>query len=453
MFLIQDCGWDDFEHLASGWFIFNGYVPYRDFFQHHHPLLWYLMTPVFYFVDHPIDSFWIGRVVAAIFWCGGCFLIGKIVRALGGGIRSVLYGLLVYLSCPTVVEIYIQNRPDTYMNFFLLWGLYEWIMFFTHKKTKNLAFCYLFFFVAFAFLQKSLLVLFPFGLYQLYLLMKKEIKWQTLIKAIILPVILACSYGGYLAYKGILIRYWELNWVLNAHWFRDYQTYNEDIPDYFYAGLYMVFCLCGAFASSKMLRGLSLCGLLFGLIFYSIPRPYTYYWASWTPFAAIAMGLGLENLTLSSQKIKKLFAAGTLLFALFFAGCYLFIPAQWKLVGSYFEENIKCLSPQIKKGEQLIDYADLYAVFLRNRPEHYYWFSLQRGALYDSRLFHRHQIPQWDKVVYEQKPRYIKKHKVYDWTSTETGNEDILLMGLDKNWLEEHYQEVKQLNLWVRKGN
>ena len=29
---------DDVEHLHSAWLVFQGQVPYKDFFQHHNPL-------------------------------------------------------------------------------------------------------------------------------------------------------------------------------------------------------------------------------------------------------------------------------------------------------------------------------------------------------------------------------------------------------------------------------
>lgn len=37
---------DTAEHIHSSWLVSIGKVPYRDFFQHHNPLLWYLFAPV-----------------------------------------------------------------------------------------------------------------------------------------------------------------------------------------------------------------------------------------------------------------------------------------------------------------------------------------------------------------------------------------------------------------------
>ena len=37
---------DEVEHVHSAWHVLNGALPYVDFFEHHHPLLWYVLAPV-----------------------------------------------------------------------------------------------------------------------------------------------------------------------------------------------------------------------------------------------------------------------------------------------------------------------------------------------------------------------------------------------------------------------
>lgn len=37
---------DEREHVYASFLVLNGYVPYRDFFEHHHPLLWYIFSPI-----------------------------------------------------------------------------------------------------------------------------------------------------------------------------------------------------------------------------------------------------------------------------------------------------------------------------------------------------------------------------------------------------------------------
>ena len=37
---------DDVEHIHSAWLVFQGKIPYVDFFQHHNPLIWYIFAPM-----------------------------------------------------------------------------------------------------------------------------------------------------------------------------------------------------------------------------------------------------------------------------------------------------------------------------------------------------------------------------------------------------------------------
>ena len=44
---------DNFEHLRASYLVSIGYMPYLDFFEHHHPLLWYQER----LVKHHIQDF------------------------------------------------------------------------------------------------------------------------------------------------------------------------------------------------------------------------------------------------------------------------------------------------------------------------------------------------------------------------------------------------------------
>ena len=196
------------------------------------------------------------------------------------------------------------------------------------------------------------------------------------------------------------------------------------------------------------LRSLSITFLGFALIFYLIPKRYGFYWTIWTPFAAIILGLGLEKLITSKEYLKRVFAVGSLTLSCFLTGVYICTNALW-VQDSNFEEEVRLLSQQIK-NDQLVDYGDYRGHFLRNYPEHYYWFCLVRCGPLDSRLFHRHQMPDWDKVIYEQKPKYIIYHKVYDLTSADDENTDNQIMGVDEDWLIQHYRYVDKWNAYER---
>lgn len=46
---------DELEHLRASWFVSQGYLPYRDFFEHHHPLLWFAWAPLMKILPQQFD--------------------------------------------------------------------------------------------------------------------------------------------------------------------------------------------------------------------------------------------------------------------------------------------------------------------------------------------------------------------------------------------------------------
>lgn len=52
---------DEFEHLHAASMVARGQVPYRDFFEHHGPLLYYLVQPLFRLFGQELAVLWAGR--------------------------------------------------------------------------------------------------------------------------------------------------------------------------------------------------------------------------------------------------------------------------------------------------------------------------------------------------------------------------------------------------------
>lgn len=87
---------DVFEHMRAAFMVHNGAVSFRDFFEHHHPLLWFLTTPVVGMLEKNSEIFAVMDYLTYIF-----FVIG-----LG----------FVYL---TAVE-FISNRTAALMSLIML---------------------------------------------------------------------------------------------------------------------------------------------------------------------------------------------------------------------------------------------------------------------------------------------------------------------------------------------
>jgi hypothetical protein len=108
---------DELEHLHAAWCIAQGQVPYRDFFEHHTPALYYLLAPVVGAM-HPERS--AERAVATIvvsrflMW-GLCGLLLGLIYRLGRWVHSRMAGavaVLLALSSMMFLDRTLEIRPD-----------------------------------------------------------------------------------------------------------------------------------------------------------------------------------------------------------------------------------------------------------------------------------------------------------------------------------------------------
>ncbi len=102
---------DELEHLHAGFCVWRGMVPYRDFFEQHGPVLWYVSLPLFWWRGASLDVLaagrfviWVlGAITIALVWRLGNRLYGR----WGGSLASLLLVLL-----PPFQEKNIEWRPD-----------------------------------------------------------------------------------------------------------------------------------------------------------------------------------------------------------------------------------------------------------------------------------------------------------------------------------------------------
>jgi 4-amino-4-deoxy-L-arabinose transferase-like glycosyltransferase len=108
---------DELEHLHAAWCITQGQVPYRDFFEHHTPALYYLLAPPLA-LFHPEQS--AARALAAIvaarfvMWllCGLLlFLIYRLARQTHSRLAGAVAPLFA-LSSMMFLDRTLEIRPD-----------------------------------------------------------------------------------------------------------------------------------------------------------------------------------------------------------------------------------------------------------------------------------------------------------------------------------------------------
>ena len=130
---------DELEHLRASWFVSQGYLPYRDFFEHHHPLLWFAWAPLMKILPQQFDFAWhITKFIASLFSVGSLIIFFFWVKRFFGGTKTaflaICFSFIIYVSWYT----FSIFKPDTFARFFYLLGLYQFFAFCQNKKTKDL---------------------------------------------------------------------------------------------------------------------------------------------------------------------------------------------------------------------------------------------------------------------------------------------------------------------------
>lgn len=213
--IIAKANGDNVEHLHSSWLIWQGYVPYRDFFQHHNPLTWYLAAPFVALLINQFMIFSIFNIFSILAVCLMVYFQCRIMLVNGGKKISALFWAACVVTSYSVLWA-LNFRPDTFMYLCLFAGILCLCRYVREKALWLLVMSFLCFFLAFMFTQKVLLNLIVPGSFVLYWLLKGNIGGKDFLQACILPVLLFAVFAAYLYYNDALSVYWYANFPFNA---------------------------------------------------------------------------------------------------------------------------------------------------------------------------------------------------------------------------------------------
>lgn len=201
---------DEFEHLHAAWLVSIGKVPYRDFFEHHNPLLWYLSAPIVSaFYDDAI-IFYVMRGIS--FFCSLLTLWYIYHIALFFTNRAGAW-VAVALTLCNLITIYnfSQFRPDNYMNLCFIMGVYYLFHTLKTPQTKFLVYSFLSFTFSALFLQKISLLLVVVEGILIYLLFKRKIAFKSATIAALPAIGILFAFMYLLYVSDALLEYIELN--------------------------------------------------------------------------------------------------------------------------------------------------------------------------------------------------------------------------------------------------
>jgi len=107
---------DEFQHMQFAWMLWQGMAPYKDFFEHHTPLLHLMTAPLFGVFHTPYDYVHVIPVLLRFISTLFSLLTTGVVWLLAdrlGGRRAALFATMLMLGASTFLSNGIEFRPDT----------------------------------------------------------------------------------------------------------------------------------------------------------------------------------------------------------------------------------------------------------------------------------------------------------------------------------------------------
>ncbi|MEX0940395.1 MAG: glycosyltransferase family 39 protein [Candidatus Babeliales bacterium] len=368
---------DELEAIHTAWKISKGSMVYRDFFQHHHPLLYYCLIPLINFFGQTLKTLVAARVLMHINYllCGiVTYLIASHIFNRTSALLSIF--LLLFSSIFSKV---IEIRPDGPQVLFGLLAVYFLFLYFDRKHLLLLFFSALSLAISFLFLQKILFLIVLIGLVFLYKIYQKQISLLALIFYISIFCIALIPYYSYLVYTNALHYYFIFNWLFNImHPERFYPMHT--LMELFLNKLLLFGYALGLIyylhtQNQKIVAFFSL-SLLFIAIFivkFSFPQ----YYAPAIPFIAMIAAYGYYVI-FDGQKDKILLMIFIIAAQPFIS--YSFILAKMIIKGknnNEQHEKINYVLSHTKPGDTIYDGKNIFNIFRDDID--FMWFQIKQN--------------------------------------------------------------------------
>lgn len=438
---------DEWEHMQASWMIGQGMVPFRDFFEHHHPLMWYLTAP--FLMNSPsLLAFNGTRLMTLVVFAANCGWIYGIARLLSGRKAASFLSMFFYMVSYITIAKFADFRPDHLMICMMLGGVWFLLKYFEKQRSLDLNVSFFLFFLSFCFLQKVILFFLPLGLLFLVLLWDKRISFKAVFTACLLPFVCTVAYGVYLWMTNSFTDYFELNWLLNKAWFRDYE---ESTP--FFCQLYVWGGLAAAVVyafrnEDWRSRFFFTLIILYFAVWFAGPRPYITYYLPIIPFLAISWGFLMDKYFVSKMGRRWI---GFLLIGYFFVEgiCYFEIYFEGKHPSYY---PMSYVLSAMKPDERVVSFSPSFLVPF-HQPVSYYWFGLGRGAFWDHMLFQRRPLPDLNQAMLDEKTRFVRIGFVYNQQYTDNTDTSQIAYQPDEKILNQFYRKTFYPFIYERKPN
>lgn len=438
---------DDVEHLHSAWLVFEGYVPYQDFFQHHNPLLWYLFAPLVGGFAYNIEIFDLVREISTLVMFLTLFIASLTIKRFVT--QSWYAGLLVIAAAfPSYVIFSGQDfRPDNYMVASFMLGLYLFFAYLETHKTSKLVYSFLSMFASFMFMQKSVFFLVLFAAVVIYQLYAKNIKPMDFIKALIAPLFLATIFFCWLISHKMVELYWLSNFIFNLHIPDVYNGLVEKTHGEFYVLSSVAFCgaiyfLYKGNTYARILTLFLLAEMVQRFFYFSLDRHYYYFLAILNAMLAGAVAWKvIEKYNWSAYVFMGLSLWGGFIFKDYCVNNKL--PADFHRYATpkyVLEQTNKCDSV-------LNGYGLTYGIFSKDIT--YYWNLNGQLDVIGSKIGIA-PMPDLNKAVVEKLPKIIYTGPYWD-EKLRKRNIDFPVHMIIPEIRDKYYEQSKFFNVFILK--
>jgi len=407
---------DEFEHIHSGWYVNTGHIPYSDFFQHHNPLLWYLMVPVFRVFGETVASLIAIRLLIFVFAMGIASLTYLISRTLTDSKEAGLFSVILLVP----------------MLFFGLASIYYLVRYFQTNRNRHIMLSGLFASISFLFLQKTVFLLFAYAAIFAYHVFRKRISIKGVLRfcgCFILPqlvfaVHLLAVFAVHLLANGSFRDYVLTNWILNvacndSRIFSPLSVmdFTKYMPVFWVLSALAIVLILWEKKTSVELKATAFIPVVLFLCLYLIRRPWNQYFLPFICVLCIVLGcflkLGFDNLKLTA------------------------LPRMLLLVRDHSDfEMVNFVLANSEASDLIYDGHNQFNVYRHDL--HYFWYSTyERGCLHVYNRITGGKYGDYDicKLIEAKRPRFISDYEL-----------DITECGLD-----ELYEKTEYPGVYIRK--
>lgn len=409
IFISEAAMGDDLEHIHASWLVWQGQTPYTDFFEHHHPLMWYLFAPLAGFFEGKIFIFFAARFCMCLAGLVTLWIVYRLIKDFWGDKIAALLAVCLFCFSTVARDALVQFKPDALMHLFFFGGLYFFFAFLRDDRQKQLNTAVGLWGVSFLFLQTEIFLLLPVGLCGIYLLAVKKIKFQNVLKALpwaLLPLLLLAVW---LLLCGNAQRYFETNWLLNADILNE--IWNRRIHDYsdFYgffavgaaAAIYLLISKPDIYV--RILLVMYVVELLLRTTYISI---WIYYFKILLLYNAVLVGLVVSRF----YRKKEQTAWICLPFLILLCGKFwMFESASTGAtdMNTLQVMQVATVIAQNSAPDDVVVSPSGIPMGIFNKNPHYYWFSWQYMGRLDEARFHYAEPFDIMKIITETKPKFV----------------------------------------------